>query len=160
MKSEINLVLTLLHTVRRSCKSLAKQNYSRSQNAAVGVFLALWSVLTIMQLVTGKKVCSSEKKVLFVIRGFGWTLLCYQAAETRWWHCKSLGRICLSMRLQLYNHKHYWVNKFTYGPKHCSPPQINERKLTGNIDSQQFPHTTVQNSSTELLHLEKKGIFK
>lgn len=64
MWNQRNHVLILLHTVSRSCKSLVKHNCSRSQNAAVEVLLALWSVLTIMHLVTGKKVCTSEKKVL------------------------------------------------------------------------------------------------
>lgn len=34
-----------------------------------------------------------------VIHGFGWTPPCHQAAEPWWWHWKSLGTMCLSMRL-------------------------------------------------------------
>lgn len=143
MKSEINLVLTLLHTVSRSCKGLAKQNCSRSQNAAVEVFLALWSVLIIMQLMTGVKDCSFEKKALLYMDLDELLPVTKQrnpddGTEKAWeqcvypWDCNCITTSTV------------WVKKFAYGPKHCSP-QINERKFTGNTGGQQFPHsTTVQ----------------
>lgn len=43
VKSEINLVLTSLHTISRHWKGLAKQNCDSIQHAAVEDFLALLS---------------------------------------------------------------------------------------------------------------------
>lgn len=67
VKSEINLVLTLLHTVSRSCKGRAKQNCSSFQNAAVESFLALLSVLT----ADDRKQRLLPRKEGTVIHGFG-----------------------------------------------------------------------------------------
>lgn len=52
VKSEINLVLNLLHPLSRRWKGLAKQICSSFHSAAVEDFLALLSVLTATQLVT------------------------------------------------------------------------------------------------------------
>lgn len=52
VKSEINLVLNLLHPLSRSWKGLAKQICSSFHSAAVEDYLALLSVLTVTQLVT------------------------------------------------------------------------------------------------------------
>lgn len=67
VKSEINLVLPLLHTVSRHCKGLAKQNCGSIQYAAVEDFLALLSAQTVLELTTeNNNHCPAKKAPLYM----------------------------------------------------------------------------------------------
>jgi len=156
VKSEINLVLTLLHTVNRSCKGLAKQNCSSFQNAAVEGFLALLSVLTVTQLATeNNNHCPAKKALLH--KDLDKLFSATKQRDPDNGTAKAWEEFAYPRDCKCITKSSIWLKSLHTDLSTAIVSQINERKFTGNTGSQPFPHQQgFKTPTVVLLHFEKR----
>lgn len=120
VKSEINLVLILLHPLSGSWRGLAKQICSSFHSAAVEDFLALLSVLTVTQLVTeNNNRCPAKEAALLVD-------LDEMSFATKQWDpanstAKAGEEFVCPQDFKCITKTSICLEEFAYGPKHCCP---------------------------------------